>query len=168
MLEEAKDWRGALNALLDEVHTAYGELQDCALALRRALLQGPLPEVQARVEEHQSRLTGLSRLIRRAQSQCRDHGLLPADAEFTLRRLAAVESVSRDEQLREKIDQLIGLVARTAQEMAHNRYLIGRLSQWSETELRLVFDALLQSPGYQESGRRSPGAAEATLFDRRG
>ena len=98
MREEAKDWRGALDALLDEVRTAYGDLREGALDLRRALLRGPLADVQARVEEHRARLTHLSRLTRQAQTLCHDHGLVPADADFTLRRLAAAECVRSDER----------------------------------------------------------------------
>jgi len=167
-MQSAMDGRTALLALLGEEESAYDALQECALALRRALLQGSLDEIRARVAEHQSHFTRIASLTRRAEELCCGEGLLDPGTEFTLRRLADALASSGDERLRERTDRLLGVVARAAREMAHNRYLIGRLSQWTEDELRLVLAPLYQSAGHLENGTHGRATPDEAVADRRG
>lgn len=167
-MDQATDGRAALLALLEEEEAAYRTLQECALALRRALLQGSLDEIHARVAEHQAHFVRISSLTRKAGELCRDAGLLEAGAEFTLRRLADSPALRDDEPLLEATEGLLGTIARAAREMAHNRYLIGRLSQWTEAELRIVLEPLYESAGYLENGTRERATPGAAVVDRRG
>jgi hypothetical protein len=166
-VDEAKDWRTALLELVADEELVHGALQECALDLRRALLRGPLAQVRAQVERHQACLDDLSRLTQRGETLCHQAGLLPPERGFTLRLLADSQAVREDEHLREQMDQLLASVARSATEMAHNRYLIGRLWQWTEIELRRTVEPLLEGPGCPENGSRRPRAPEAAWLDPR-
>jgi len=166
-VDEAKDWRTALSALVAEEELVHGALQECALDLRRALLRGPLAQVRAQVEQHQACLDALSRLTQRGEDLCHQAGLLPPERGFTLRLLADSRAVREDERLRGQMDQLLASVARSAKEMAHNRYLIARLWQWTETELRRTVEPLLEGPECPADGSRRPRAPEAAWLDPR-
>jgi hypothetical protein len=165
---EAKEWRPTLLSLLAEASQAYERLGSVSLELRRALVQGELTQIREQVAAHQALLTSLVQIQEQCTSLCRQSGLQAEGQPLALGRLLAVPEVQADEQLRRSLSELEASARRSAQEMQHNRYLIARLSEWTEKEMRLVLEPLFESAGYLDDGAAQPGPAHPAMIDRRG
>ncbi|MCK4412041.1 MAG: flagellar export chaperone FlgN [Candidatus Eisenbacteria sp.] len=168
MRGEAKDWRTSLMTMLAEASQAYERLGNTSLDLRRALIQGELPKIRDQVAAHQDLLTVLAQIHEQCATFCRQGGLLAPDQPFAVGRLEAAPAVRADEPLHRCLSGLQASARRSAQEMQHNRYLIARLTEWTEKEMRLVLEPLFESAGYLDDGATRRGPTHPAMIDRRG
>ncbi len=168
MQTQAKEWPATLEALLATEHAAYTELRDSSLALRKALIQGNTEQIQAEVARHQTLLARLSATQTESGELCRREELLVAGQEYNLARLVKSSALEEAPALRERMQSTAQLAADVAREMAHNRQLIARLSDWMAREIRVLLEPLQPSAGYGAQGVQAAGAPAPALIDRRG
>jgi hypothetical protein len=164
---QAKEWPATLETLLATEHAAYTELRDSSLALRKALIQGDTGQIQTEVARHQALLARLRAVQTESGELCRREELL-AREEYSLARLAQSDALGDSPALRERVQTTVQLASEVAREMAHNRQLIARLSDWMGREIRVLLEPLQPSVGYGAQGVQEPGMPVPALVDRRG
>jgi hypothetical protein len=165
---QAREWPATLETLLATEQAAYTELRDSSLALRKALIQGRTEEIQAEVARHQALLARLHAAQTESGELCRREDLLDAGQEYNLARLAQSDALTEAPALRERVETTVQLASEVAREMAHNRQLIARLSDWMAREIRVLLEPLQPSLGYGAQGVQEPGMPVPALVDRRG
>ncbi|MBM3316952.1 MAG: flagellar export chaperone FlgN [Candidatus Eisenbacteria bacterium] len=161
-------WSSALAGLLHEEQSLYHELGDSSRALRRALIQGHAAGIGEEVARHQELLARLRALQRRGAELCREAELAPEMETYSLARLAHAPEIEREPALLEQVRAAETGARETARELAHNRQLIARLSDWMAREIRLLLEPLREAGGYGPQGAAPQAAAEPALIDRRG
>lgn len=165
---EAQDWPRTLTRSLQEEQALYQELRDSSRALRRALIQGLTADIGTEVERHQDLLSRMRTAQRRSAELCREAEIVPALEDFTLALLADSPAVRADARLAAQVAATDSDAREAARELAHNRQLIARLSDWMAREIRMLLEPLRETGGYGPRGVVPSGAAEPALIDRRG
>jgi len=165
---QVREWPATLETLLATEQVAYTELRDSSLALRKALIQGHTDQIQTEVARHQALLARLHAVQTQSGELCRREELLAAGQEYSLTRLAQSDALEEEPALRERAQASVQLASEVTREMAHNRQLIARLSDWMAREIRVLLEPLQPSAGYGAKGAQEPGAPAPALIDRRG
>jgi hypothetical protein len=165
---QTQEWTAPLTRLLQEEQGLYRELRESARGLRRALIQGLTAEIGAEVARHQDLLARLRGVQQRAAELSHAAALVPPGEEPSLARLARAPRVQESPEAAAEARAAEAEARETARELAHNRQLIARLSDWMAREIRILLEPLQQTGGYGPQGAAAPSAAEPALVDRRG